>query len=97
MKYYHIYFFILKFIILIMLILGSLKIIKKNTKLFILIETIFRISLGLFLILFFLLNKIPGIDTEDRLIIIVSGVVMLLLINYKQIYEELSSKKVKTF
>ena len=97
MKYYHIYFFIFKFIILIMLILGSLKIIKKNTKLFILIETIFRISLGLFLILFFLLNKIPGIDTEDRLIIIVSGVVMLLLINYKQIYEELSSKKVKTF
>lgn len=89
MKGYQIYFFLLKFIILFMLILGGLKIIPKNTKLYIIIELIFKISIGLFLIIFFSSNKIDGIDDENRVLLIVSGVVILLLIDYKKVCNHL--------
>ena len=93
MKGYQIYFFILKFIILIMLILGSLKIIPKDTRFFIITELIFKVSLGLFLIIFFSTHRIDGIDNENRIIIIVSGVVILLLIDYKKIINHIFGTK----
>jgi len=89
MKGYQIYFLLLKFVILFMLILGALKIIPKKTKFFIVIELIFKISIGLFLIIFFSSHKISGLDNENRILLIISGVVILLLIDYKKVFNDL--------
>ena len=88
MKLYQIYFFTLKIIILIMLILGSLKIIPKNTKFFIIVELLFKISLSIFLIFYIGSHKRDQLDKDDRLIIMGSGIVILLLINYKKILKK---------
>jgi hypothetical protein len=85
MRDYHIYFYILKFTILVLIALMSLKIIPVKNKLFILIDCIFKISLALFIIIFFTTKKIIGLDDHDRLLIILSGFILLLLIDYIKI------------
>lgn len=82
MKDYHIYFYILKFAILIMIALMSLKIIPIKNKLFVLVDSIFKISLSIFIIIFFTTKKFIGLDNHDRLLIILSGFILLLLIDY---------------
>lgn len=82
MKDYHIYFYILKFAILIMIALMSLKIIPIKNKLFVLVDSIFKISLSIFIIIFFTTKKFVGLDNHDRLLIILSGFILLLLIDY---------------
>jgi hypothetical protein len=72
-----------------MVILGSLNIIPKKTKFFIVIELLFKISLSLFLIFYIGSHKKYELDKDDRYIIMGSGVVILLLINYKKDFEEI--------
>lgn len=85
MKFYHLYFYLLKIIILLLLLLVALKIIKINNNIFILIDFIFKFSLGLFIILFFSNNRLVNLEKEDRLIIIISGFILLLLIDYIEV------------
>ena len=54
--------------------------IKKN--ILIIIDSIFKFSFGLFLIIFFLNNKIKNVNSYDKVIFIVSGFILLLLIDY---------------
>jgi len=82
MKIYHIYFYILKIIILILLVLIFLKVIKIKNKIFILIDFIFKFSLGIFIILFFSTNSTLKLNKEDRLLIIISGFILIILIDY---------------
>jgi len=81
MKGYHLFFYILKFIILSLIILISLKIIPIRNKIFILIDFIFKISLGLFIIIFFSSNT-NNLNKHDRILFIISGFVLILLIDY---------------
>jgi len=82
MKYYYIFFFILKFIILLLISLISLKIIPLKTKIYILIDFIFKVSFSIFIIVFFTMNKYDNLKNDDRILIILSGFILLLLIDY---------------
>ena len=95
MKAYQIYFFTLKFIILFFIILKVLKIIPDEPKIFIIIDLVFKVSLGLFLIIFFAKHKVSCIDPEDRLLIIVCGFILLLIIDYKRVINKIFNTHLK--
>ena len=95
MKSYHIYFYILKLFILFLLILIYLKIIPIKNKLFVLIEFIFKFSVGIFIILFFSYDNCTNLDKHDRIIIILSGFILILLIDYIEIINILFNKHIK--
>ena len=82
MRGYHLFFFILKFFILLLIALMSLKIISVKNKIFIIIDFIFKLSFGTFIIIFFSMNKYDNLENYDRLLIILSGFILILLIDY---------------
>ena len=96
MKVYHLYFYILKILILILFALMLLKIIPVKGKFFIIIDTLFKFSLGLFIIIFFTTKKLD-IDKHDRMIIIISGFILLLLIDYMHLVNILFNKHYKDY
>jgi hypothetical protein len=96
MKVYHLYFYILKILILILFSLMLLKIIPVKGKFFIIIDTLFKFSLGLFIIIFFTTKKLD-IDKHDRIIIIISGFILLLLIDYMHLVNILFNKNYKDY
>lgn len=95
MKGYHIFFYILKFIILLLIALMSLKIIPVKNKIFIIVDFIFKLSLGLFIIIFFIKNKNDNLYVHDRLLFIISGFILILLIDYIQVINVLFNKNIK--
>ena len=95
MKNYHLYFYFLKFLILVTIALMSLKLIPVNNKFYIIIDTLFKISLGIFIIVFFSLNKNINMDKHDRILIILSGFILILLIDYIEIINVLFNKNIK--
>ena len=82
MKGYHIYFILLKIIIAIQLGLVYLKKTTQDSDLYIITDTIFKISIALYLFIFFILNSFPGLEFEDTVILRFSGVVLLYDIDY---------------
>ena len=92
MKNYHLYFYFLKFIILLLIAMMSLKIIKVNNKIYIFIDGIFKFSIGLFIIIFFSTDKNLIIDNHDRILIILSGFILILLIDYINIIDIILNK-----
>ena len=96
MKVYHLYFYILKLVILILIALMLLKILPLKGKYFVIIDTVFKFSLGLFIIIFFT-NKKLDIDKHDRMIIIISGFILLLLIDYIHLVNILFNKNYKDY
>ena len=96
MKVYQVYFYILKIIILILIALMLLKIIPLKGKFFIIIDTVFKFSLGIFIIIFFSTKKLD-IDKHDRMIIIISGFILLLLIDYIHFINVIFNKHYKDY
>lgn len=93
-KSYHFYFFILKFIIIVFIGLISLKIITiENIHKDIIINTIdsvFKLSVGLFLIIFFSNNwNCNFINTCDRALLILTGFILILLADFKLVYKNI--------
>ena len=82
MKLYQIYLLLLEFIILIMIGLVSLKYFDNKNQILLMIDSLFKFSIGLFLIIYFLNNDV---NDNDKVIFIVSGFIMILLIDYIQI------------
>jgi len=80
MKTYHLYFYFLKIILLIILCLTGLNIIKTDSKVYILVHTVFIFSLALFIILFFSINKSAKecLNTHDRILFIIAGFILML-------------------
>ena len=80
MKTYHLYFYFLKIILFVFICLIGLKIIDTDSKIYILVHTLFKISLALFIILFFSINKSAKacLDIHDRILFIIAGVILLL-------------------
>jgi hypothetical protein len=95
MENYHIYFYGLKLLILTLIALMSLKIITVKTKIFILIDSLFKLSLGLFIIIFFLKNNNIKINEHDRILIILSGFILILLIDYIEVINILFNKDIQ--
>jgi hypothetical protein len=86
MELYMYYFFVLKTIITIAIILMFFGKISSHGPLYIIIDTIFKVSLGIYIILFFGYQKLPNLDPHDRLLLIISGFILLITINYKEAY-----------
>jgi hypothetical protein len=82
MKLYQIYLLLLEFIILIIIGLVSLKYFDNKNQILLIMDSLFKFSIGLFLIIYFLNNNI---NDNDKVIFIVSGFIMILLIDYIQI------------
>jgi hypothetical protein len=73
-----------------------LKIIPIKGKYFIILDTLFKFSLGLFIIIFFSTKKLE-IDKHDRMLIIISGFILLLLIDYIHLINVLFNKNYKDY
>ena len=90
-KGYHFYFFILKFIIILFIGLISLKIVTLNNIhkdiIINIIDSVFKLSIGLFLIIFFSNNwNCNFINICDRSLLILSGFILILLADFKRVY-----------
>lgn len=82
MKLYQIYFIILKLLIIAQIAAIYFKKHTKNSDIFIISDTVFKLSAGIFLISFFLIHKFPGLEFEDTLILRFAGVIILFDIDY---------------
>jgi heme/copper-type cytochrome/quinol oxidase subunit 4 len=82
MKRYHIYFILLKILVVIQFVLVTLKKQSRDSKMYILSDTIFKISVALYLLLFFTLNSFPGLEWQDVVIIKFSGMILLYDIDF---------------
>ena len=82
MKGYHIYFILLKILVVTQCILIFFKKTTKDTDLYILTDTLFKISVAVYLLVFFVAYPFPGLEFEDKLIIRFSAIVLLFDIEY---------------
>jgi hypothetical protein len=82
MKAYQIYFIVVKLLIMTQIIAVLLKKQTRDSNYYILSDTVFKLSTGLYLILFFQIHSFPGLDFEDTLILRFSGIIILLDIDY---------------
>jgi hypothetical protein len=73
---------VLKVIVFIQVALVILKKQTTDSKLYIVSDTIFKISIALYLFIFFIVNKFPGLDFEDTILLRFAGVILLYDIDY---------------
>jgi hypothetical protein len=82
MKLYQLYFLVLKVIVFIQVIFLALGFDAATSPLFAIVDMIFKISLGLFLGIYFWLYTPKGIDWEDGLIISIGGFLILAEVHF---------------
>lgn len=82
MKYYQIFFILLRVLIILQLILVIFKKQIMNPDIKILLDTIIKLGIGSFLYLFFLFNTVPGLDYWDSFILQFAGLVIILDIDF---------------
>lgn len=83
MKWYQIYFFFLKTIVVIQLAFVTLGFEVAKSPVFAIVDTIFKISLGLFLGIYFWLFTPKGLDWEDGIIVSIGGFLILTEIEFE--------------
>jgi hypothetical protein len=81
MKYYHIFFVTLRLLVLLQLILVIFKQAVITPEIKIIIDSILKLSIGLFVILFFQFHNI-GLDPWDIYVLQFSGLVIMADIDY---------------
>jgi hypothetical protein len=77
MKGYHIYFILLKFLLVVQTILIIFKLEKANKFTYLVSDTIFKLSIGVFIIYFFLTTTIPGTEFHDMIVLYYAGVLLI--------------------
>jgi hypothetical protein len=85
MKFHSFYFLILKLSFLIQFVLVMSGLESENSVTYVLSEFLFKISIGLFLVLFFFFNNFPELYGYDRLVISFGGTLLV----YDAIYNVL--------
>jgi len=83
MKFYQWYFFILKLIVLLQVVMIAAGFEVKDSPLFAFIDMLFKLSLGLFLGIYFWLFTPKGIDWEDGIIVSIGGFLILMEIQFE--------------
>jgi hypothetical protein len=90
MELHHYYFFTIKTLILIGTLLIVTGKIEDNRPLFLIMDTIFKMSLGFYLIYYFSKmntnNSNSSMDSHDKFLFMISGFILLITINYSEIY-----------
>ena len=76
------YFIFLKISLVFQFILVLMQRHNAKSLLYLVSDMIFKTSIGLFLILYFFINKLPDLDDWDRLIICFGGVLLLFDVVY---------------
>ena len=99
MKLYQIYFFLLKTIVFVQVIFRILGFDAATSPLFAFVDMLFKVSLGLFLGIYFWLYTPKGIDWEDGIIISIGGFLILTEIQFAPIVQfyELRDKSIAAF
>jgi hypothetical protein len=87
MKLYQIYFFVLKVIVLAQIIFLSLGYKVAESPVFAIVDTMFKVSLGLFLGIYFWLFQPKGLNWEDGIIVSVGGFLILTEIEFGPLIE----------
>ena len=87
MKAYQVYFFFLKFVVLAQIILLALNFKVAESPLFAVVDTVFKLSLGLFLGIYFWLFRPKGIDWEDGIIVSIGGFLILTDIQFEPLMQ----------
>lgn len=82
MKLYQWYFFILKGLILLQLVLTAANFRVKDSPIFAIVDSVFKVSLGLFLGFFFWPYPPKGMNWEDGLIVSIGGFLILTQIEF---------------
>jgi hypothetical protein len=82
MHLYQIYFFFLKIVVFAQVVLTALGYEVAKSPLFAVVDTIFKISLGLFLGIYFWLFRPKGISFEDGIIVSIGGFLILTEIEF---------------
>lgn len=85
MRAYQWYFFILKGLILLQLVLTAAGFRVKDSPFFAIVDSIFKVSLGLFLGFFFWPYPPKGMNWEDGLIVSIGGFLILTQIEFEPI------------
>lgn len=86
MKTHHLYLVSLKLIVIISTLLAAFGVISHKGPIFYVIETLFKVSLAFYLIIYFWNTKLP-MDKHDKTLFIGSGIILLLTIDYQEAYE----------
>jgi len=76
MKAYHIYFFFLKFLLIIQTVLILMQKENPNQISYVACDIIFKLSLGIFLMVFFTFQHVAGLDFYDRFIASFAGMLL---------------------
>lgn len=99
MKLYQLYFLVLKLIVFVQVIFLALGFDAATSPLFAIVDMIFKISLGLFLGIYFWLYTPKGIDWEDGLIISIGGFLILADVHFEPLIKlyEIRDKTLATF
>jgi hypothetical protein len=87
MKAYQIYFFVLKIIVVLQVVLIATGYKVKESSFFAVVDTIFKLSLGLFLGIYFWLFRPKGIEWEDGIIISIGGFLILSDIQFEPLIQ----------
>lgn len=87
MKLYQVYFFFLKAIVLLQVILTATDFKVKDSPLFAIVDTIFKTSLGLFLGIYFWFFTPKGLDWEDGIIVSIGGFLILTEIEFEPLLQ----------
>ena len=77
MKFYLIFLFFLKIVLLVLTAMVFLGIIPLDNNVYLLVNNLLKFSLGLFIIYYFTKNKLDNIDYHDKLFIILGGFFLL--------------------
>jgi hypothetical protein len=85
MSILHLFFLIFKTIVFIQIILIVLKKEKEDNVFFIITETIFKIGLALFLVLYFEFSDLE-LNISDKMLFIAAAFVIIFEIDYKGLY-----------
>ena len=83
MHWYQFYFFFLKIVVFAQVIMLGLGFEVAKSPVFAIVDTIFKISLGLFLGIYFWLFRPKGINFEDGIIISIGGFLILVEIEFE--------------
>ena len=85
MKGYHLFFIFLRVMVILQVVMIYFKKQTDSSDTYIMLEAISRVSVGLFLYLFFLLHPLPGLEYGDVLILQFAGILLLVDVNYSDV------------
>ena len=83
MKAYQVYFFFLKTVVFAQIVMTATGYTVNDSGLFAVVDTVFKISLGLFLGVYFWLFRPRGIEWEDGIIVSIGGFLILTDIHFE--------------